>query len=40
MLSNGKTVRAGAPILYYRANTSAKTIREIYNAQDNEYLFR
>ena len=38
MLSNGKTVRAGAPILYYRANTSAKTIREIYNAQDNDAL--
>jgi len=38
MLSNGKTVRAGAPILYYRANTSAKTIREIYSAQDNDAL--
>ncbi len=37
-LSNGKTVRAGAPILYYRANTSAKTIREIYNVQDNDAL--
>jgi len=37
-LANGKTVRAGAPILYYRANTSAKTIREIYNAQDNDAL--
>ena len=40
MLSNGKTVRAGAPILYYRANTSAKTIREIYNAQDNDVLIQ
>jgi len=38
MLANGETVRAGAPILYYRANTSAKTIREIYNAQDNDAL--
>ena len=38
MLSNGKTVRAGAPILYYRANTSGKTIREIYNALDNDAL--
>jgi type II secretory pathway pseudopilin PulG len=40
MLSNGKTVRAGAPILYYRANTSAKTIREIYKAQDNDVLIQ
>ena len=38
MLANGKTVRAGAPILYYRANTSGKTIREIYNVQDNDAL--
>ena len=38
MLSNGKTVKAGAPILYYRANTSGKTIREIYNVQDNDVL--
>ena len=37
-LANGGTVRAGAPILYYRANTSAKTIREIYNVQDNDAL--
>ena len=37
-LSNGKTVRAGAPILYYRANTSGKTIREIYNVQDNDAI--
>ncbi len=39
-LSNGKTVNAGAPILYYRANTSGKTIREIYNAQDNDVLIQ
>jgi len=38
MLANGKTARAGTPILYYRANTSAKTIREIYNALDNDAL--
>lgn len=38
VLANGKTVKAGAPILYYRANTSGKTIREIYNVQDNDAL--
>jgi len=38
MLANGETVRAGAPILYYRANTSGKTIREIYNVLDNDAL--
>ncbi len=37
-LSNGETVKAGAPVLYYRANTSGKTIREIYNVQDNDAL--
>jgi type II secretory pathway pseudopilin PulG len=37
-LSNGKTVNAGAPILYYRANTSGKTIYEIYNALDNDAI--
>ncbi len=36
--ANGKTARAGAPILYYRANTSGKTIREIYNALDNDAI--
>ena len=35
MLANGKTTRAGAPILYYRANASGRTISEIYNALDN-----
>lgn len=39
-LSNGKTVKAGAPILYYRANTSGKTIRDIYNAQHNDVLIQ
>ena len=39
MLANtGKTVKVGAPILYYRANTSQKTIRGIYSVQDNEAL--
>ncbi|MFB0552404.1 MAG: type II secretion system protein [Phycisphaerae bacterium] len=37
-LSNSKTVKAGTPILYYRANTSGKTIRDIYNVQDNDAL--
>jgi type II secretory pathway pseudopilin PulG len=37
-LANGKTVTAGSPILYYRANTSAKTIRGIYNVSDNDAL--
>ena len=38
MLSNGETAKAGAPVLYYRANTSGKTIREIYHASDNDTL--
>jgi prepilin-type N-terminal cleavage/methylation domain-containing protein len=38
MLANGKTARAGAPILYYRANTSGRTIREIYEALDNDTI--
>jgi prepilin-type N-terminal cleavage/methylation domain-containing protein len=33
--SNSQTSKAGAPILYYRANTSGKTIHEIYNVRDN-----
>ena len=37
-LAIGKAVRAGAPILYYKANTSEKTIRGIYNASDNDAL--
>ena len=38
----GKTVKAGAPILYYKANTSSKTIdgtlsnERIYNVYDND----
>ena len=35
---NGKMAKAGAPILYYRANTSGKTIHEIYSALDNDAL--
>ena len=38
MLANGEAVRAGAPILYYKANTSDKTIRGIYRASDNDAL--
>ena len=44
MLSNGKTTKAGTPILYYKANTSKKTIDyrapsdSIYNVYDNHYL--
>ena len=41
-LTAGKTVKAGAPVLYYKANTSSKTIEppadfsdRIYNADDN-----
>ena len=40
MLSDGKTVKAGAPILYYRANTSGKTIRDIYSVHDNDALIQ
>ena len=38
LAATGKTARAGAPILYYRANTSQKMIRGIYSVQDNEAL--
>jgi len=37
-LSNGKTVKAGAPILYYKANTSGKAIQEIYRMSDDDDL--
>lgn len=39
-LRNGKVVTAGSPILYYRANTSEKTIRGIYDAYDNDALIQ
>jgi type II secretory pathway pseudopilin PulG len=38
MLADGKMVRAGAPILYYKADTSGRTIRDIYDVRDNEAL--
>jgi type II secretory pathway pseudopilin PulG len=45
--SGGKTVKAGAPILYYKANTSSKTIDDpaaederIYNRMDNYYFVK
>jgi hypothetical protein len=38
LTATGKTVKAGAPILYYRANTSQQFIRGRYNVQDNEAL--
>ncbi len=34
-MANGKIVRAGAPILYYKADTSRKMIRTIYDVFDN-----
>ena len=34
-LNNGNIVKAGAPILYYRANTSQQIIRGRYRAEDN-----
>jgi type II secretory pathway pseudopilin PulG len=47
VISGGKTVKAGAPILYYRANTSSKTIdasinedERIYTRIDNYYFIR
>lgn len=37
MLPDGKTTKAGAPILYYRAN-SASEINGIYNVNDNDAI--
>jgi len=37
-LNNGEIVKAGSPILYYRANTSQQTIRGRYRAEDNFVL--
>lgn len=37
-LPDGSVKKAGAPILYYRANTSQQIIRGRYNFQDNEAL--
>jgi type II secretory pathway pseudopilin PulG len=37
-LANGNSVKAGAPILYYKANTSQKIIRGIYDVRDNDAI--
>ncbi len=37
-MANGKIVRAGAPILYYKADTSGKMITTIYGVFDNNFL--
>ena len=37
-LPGGKRVKAGAPILYYKADTSGKTIDQIYSVMDNDIL--
>ncbi|MHC4425235.1 MAG: type II secretion system protein [Planctomycetota bacterium] len=37
-LANGKSVKAGVPILYYRAYTSGKTINAIYDMDHNDAL--
>jgi prepilin-type N-terminal cleavage/methylation domain-containing protein len=34
-MADGSSIKAGAPILYYRANRSGREIYEIYNYQDN-----
>jgi hypothetical protein len=38
VLPDGSTTKAGAPILYYRADTSRKLIRDMYNVLDNDAL--
>ena len=38
LTATGKTVKVGAPILYYRANTSQQFIRGRYNVTDNDAL--
>ncbi|MBN2272347.1 MAG: prepilin-type N-terminal cleavage/methylation domain-containing protein [Sedimentisphaerales bacterium] len=37
-LPDGSSVNAGAPILYYKANTSGKTISDVYKVADNQTL--
>ena len=37
-MTNGTIVNAGAPILYFKADTTAKTIRGIYRIVDNEAI--
>ena len=38
VLPDGSTTKTGTPILYYRADTSKKLIRDIYNVLDNDAL--
>ena len=38
MLPGGTTAKAGAPILYYKANPSGRLVREVYNHNDNVLL--
>ena len=38
VLPNGKTMSAGAPILYYKANTSGALIRDKYKVWDNDSI--
>ncbi|MBN1975436.1 MAG: prepilin-type N-terminal cleavage/methylation domain-containing protein [Sedimentisphaerales bacterium] len=38
ILSDGRAVNAGSPVLYYKANTSQNLIRDIYNVLDNDPL--
>ena len=37
-LPDGSPVNAGAPILYYKANTSGKTISDVYKVGDNQTI--
>jgi len=37
-LPDGTSVNAGAPILYYKADTSGKTISEVYDVDDNTII--
>ena len=38
VLPNRRPVKAGAPILYYKANPSEKVIQRIYNIDDNDAI--
>ena len=38
LMPNGKTISAGSPVLYYRANTSQKVLEQIYEVRDNDAL--
>lgn len=37
-LPGGTTSKAGAPILYYKANTSGKILNEVYRVTDNDAI--